>query len=68
MEYDDHVRLLSDDALAAEVRDFRGLGAVLAWMARRGVPLSAAEVVQQDEFSLDFLALPDGRTLAFGIT
>jgi hypothetical protein len=69
MEYDDHVRRLEDVALAGEVRDFRGLGAVMAWMTRRGIPLSAVEIVQQDEFSLDFLApLPDGRTAAFGIT
>ncbi|MFO0842039.1 MAG: hypothetical protein U0797_06505 [Gemmataceae bacterium] len=69
MEYHDHIQGLADAGLAEEVRDFRGLGAVMAWMTRRGIPLSAAEIVQQDEFSLDFLVpLPDGRTVAFGIT
>jgi hypothetical protein len=69
MDYDDHVRSLSDAALADEVRALVGLGGVMGWMCRQGIALSAAEIVQQDEFSLDFLVpLPDGRTVAFGIT
>jgi hypothetical protein len=39
------------------------------WMRRRGIALGAAEIVQQDEFSLDFLCpLGDGRWVVFGIT
>ena len=69
MEYPDHVRLLEDPALAGELRDLRGLGGVMAWMTRRGVPLSAAEIIQQDEFSLDFVVpLAGGEHVVFGIT
>jgi hypothetical protein len=71
MEWDDSLRQLGeqDPALAGELRDLRGLGGVMAWMTRRGIPLSAAEIVQQDEFSLDFLLpLQDGRHVVFGIT
>lgn len=53
----------------AEVGDLVGLGGVLAWMTRRGIPLSAVEITQQDEFSLDFVVpLPESRWMVFGIT
>jgi hypothetical protein len=69
MEYLDHLRTLPDPDLRDELRDLRGLGGVLAWMTRRGVALAAAEIVQQDEFSLDFVVpLPGGRHVIFGIT
>jgi hypothetical protein len=72
VEYEDHLRRLQqeDPALAAEVADFKGLGGVMAWMARRGIALAEAEIIQQDEFSLDFLIrlARDGRWLVFGIT
>jgi hypothetical protein len=53
-----------------ELRQLKGLGGVMAWMAAHGIPLSRAEIVQQDEFTLDFvLPLGDGsRCLVFGIT
>jgi hypothetical protein len=71
MDWGDSLRQLGeqDPALAGELRDLRGLGGVMGWMTGRGVPLSAAEIVQQDEFSLDFvLPLQDGRHVVFGIT
>jgi hypothetical protein len=56
--------------LAAEVGGLRGLGGVMAWMTSRGIPLSRAEIIQHDEFSLDFVLPlePDLRTLVFAIT
>jgi len=72
VEYTDHLPPLreQDPALAAEVADLKGLGGVMAWMTGRGFPLAEAEVVQQDEFSLDFVVplSRDGRWLVFGIT
>jgi hypothetical protein len=52
----------------AELAVARGLGAVFAWMAKRGVPLSAAVLTQQDEFSIDFVVPLDGRWVDFTIT
>ena len=60
----DHPELFADLGAVA------GLGGVMAWMTRHGIPLSRAEIVQQDEFTLDFV-LPlehDARTVVFGIT
>lgn len=58
-----------DPDLAAELHSAQGLAAVMAWMARRGVPLSALEITQQDEFSLDgVVPLADGRYVAFAVT
>jgi hypothetical protein len=56
--------------LLAEVEGLRGLGGVMAWMAGRGIPLSRAEIVQQDEFSLDFVLPldPNPCVLVFDIT
>jgi hypothetical protein len=56
--------------LFADLGTVAGLGGVMAWTSRRGIPLSRAEIVQQDEFSLDFVLPldPDARTLVFGIT
>lgn len=53
---------------ADELTDLKGLGGVMAWMTRQGVPLAAAEIVQQDEFSLDFVVPVAGRWVVFGIT
>jgi hypothetical protein len=72
MDYADHVRRLAEQApdLAEHVAGLRGMGGVIAWMARLGIPLSRAEIIQQDEFSLDLvLPLPgEGQWLVFGIT
>ena len=72
MDLEPSLQRLRDQApdLAGEIQDLRGLGGVMAWMARRGIPLARVEIVQQDEFSLDFLVplRADGRWLAFGIT
>ena len=47
----------------------RGLGGVMAWMTGHGLSLASAEIVQQDEFTLDFeVPLADGRGVVFGIT
>jgi hypothetical protein len=56
--------------LSADLTGNAGMGGVMEWMNRRGIPLSSAEIVQQDEFTLDFV-LPlesDSRVLVFGIT
>jgi hypothetical protein len=72
VEYADHLRRLADERpdLAAELAGLRGLGGVMAWMRGRGIALADAEIVQQDEFSLDFVVplAPGGEHLAFGIT
>ena len=53
----------------AELEPLRGLGGVMAWMTSRGLSLASAEIVQQDEFTLDFVVpLADGRAVVFGIT
>jgi hypothetical protein len=60
----------AEPGLAADLRDLRGLGGVMAWMSSRGLALGHVEIVQQDEFSLDFV-IPlheGGRHLVFGIT
>jgi hypothetical protein len=72
MEYDDYVGQLARHYpdLAAQAQQLRGMGGVMSWMASQGIPLSKAEIVQQDEYSLDFL-LPlsrENRWLVFGIT
>ena len=60
------------DALATV---FSGLGGVanlegvLKWVPRVGLSLAGVDLVQQDEFSYDFLIpVPAGRWLAFGVT
>jgi hypothetical protein len=72
MDLESSLERLRDKApdLAAEVQELRGLGGVMAWMARRGIPLARVEIVQQDEFSLDFLVplAPDPRALVFAVT
>jgi hypothetical protein len=71
MDYPDHFRDFAREhpALAAEFRGMRGLGGVLGWMKRRGIPLGAVHIINQDEFSLDFvIPLGDGLHLVFGIT
>jgi hypothetical protein len=72
VEYADSILALRIDRpdLAEELAQFRGLANVMQWMAQRGVPLAAAEIIQQDEFSLDFVVPidADGTHLAFGIT
>jgi hypothetical protein len=57
-------------AVAAEISSLRGLGGVLAWMKGKGLALADVDIVQQDEFSLDFVIplLPDQQYLVFGIT
>jgi hypothetical protein len=61
---------VNDADLIAKVQGLQGLGGVMAWMARRGIPLGHAEIVGQDEFTLDFVLPldPDPRTLVFDIT
>ena len=61
---------MNDADLLTEVQGLQGLGGVMAWMARRGIPLARAEIVQQDEFTLDFVLPldPDPRTLVFAVT
>jgi hypothetical protein len=53
----------------ADLSELRGLGGVMAWMTGRGLNLADAVIVQQDEFTLDFVVpLADGRAVVFGIT
>jgi hypothetical protein len=53
----------------ANLSELRGLGGVMAWMAGHGLNLADADIVQQDEFTLDFVVpLADGRAVVFGIT
>lgn len=72
MDYEDHVIHLREvlPSVAAEVAALRGLEGVMAWMARRGLPLSSAEIIAQDEYSLDFVVPLDaeGAHVAFGVT
>lgn len=72
MEYTDYVRLLQNEHadLAAEIASFRGLGTVMEWMKGRSIRLADAEIIHQDEYSLDFVVPLDavGNHLAFGIT
>jgi hypothetical protein len=51
------------------ITTFKGLAGVMAWMSANGLALGDVEIVQQDEFTLDFVVpLPDGRAAVFGIT
>ncbi len=72
MEYSDYIAALrtSRAELAAELAPLRGLGGVMEWMRKRGIPLSQVEILQQDEFNLEFLfpLQPAGEHLVFGIT
>jgi hypothetical protein len=72
VEYVDYIRALRSThaQLADELSAFRGLGSVLAWLKRRGIPLAKVEIVQQDECSLDFILPLDSSAahLVFGIT
>jgi hypothetical protein len=72
MEYADSFRALANDhpALAGELAGVCGLGGVMEWMKRRGLPLAGVDIVQQDEFSLDFVVPLSGekRWLVLGIT
>jgi hypothetical protein len=72
MEYVDYVTVLqaSHPELASDLADSRGLGSVMRWMRLRGIPLGCVEIIQQDEFALDFVIplKPDGTHLVFGIT
>jgi hypothetical protein len=55
--------------LAAGLEGVSGLGGVMKWMKRREIAIGSVEILNQDEFDLDFLVpLGDGRTLVFGIT
>lgn len=71
MEYDDYFAVLQtqEPALAEELTSVRTLEHVLLWMHRRGLALESVEIIQQDEYALDFiLPLEDGRYLVWGIT
>jgi hypothetical protein len=53
----------------SQLQELRGLGGVMAWMSSNGIPLSSVEIVQQDEFSLDFIVpMADGSYTVFAIT
>jgi hypothetical protein len=60
---------LTHPDLAAGLRELRGLGGVMEWMRGRGLKLGEVDIIQQDEYSLDFLVpLPEAGWLALGIT
>jgi hypothetical protein len=55
--------------LAAELAGSRGLSGVMSWMKRHGLALADVDILNQDEFDLDFMIpLRDGRHIVFGIT
>lgn len=59
----------ADPALGAEVGRLRNLEGILKWAPAAGVSLAGLDLVQQDEYSYDFLVpLPDARWLAFAVT
>ncbi|MBX9625264.1 MAG: hypothetical protein K2X82_15765 [Gemmataceae bacterium] len=59
----------SDPALGAEVAGLRNLEGILRWAPSAGVSLAGLDLVQQDEYSYDFLVpLPDARWLVFAVT
>lgn len=59
----------ADPALGAEVARLRNLEGILTWAPGRGIDFAALDLVQQDEYSYDFLVpLPDARWLAFAVT
>ena len=60
------LRILADQVAAASGRS----GGVMAWMQPRGIAQARVDIIQQDEFSYDFLIpLATGRTLGgFGVT
>jgi hypothetical protein len=67
-EYFDTFRRQYPD-LAEGLTGARGLGGVMAWMRGRRLALGDVEILNQDEFELDFvIPLGDGRHLVFGIT
>lgn len=69
--YPDQLAALAaaDPGLAAEVAGVRNLEGVLRWAPGAGVPVSAWDLVQQDEYGYDlYLPLPDARWLVIGVT
>lgn len=59
----------ADPALGAEVARLRNLEGILKWAPARGIDFATLDLVQQDEYSYDFLVpLPDARWLAFAVT
>ena len=59
----------ADPALGAEVSRLRNLEGVLKWAPGYSIPFAGFDLVQQDEYSYDFLVpLPDARWLAFAVT
>lgn len=71
MPYPDHLAALAaaDPTLGAEVARLRNVEGILKWAPGYGVALAGLDLVQQDEYSYDFLVpLPDARWLAFAVT
>jgi hypothetical protein len=72
MDYADYFRQFQAEHsdLAADLAIAKSLESVMAWMRRRGLDLASVEIIQQDEYSLDFVIplSPSGRYLVFGIT
>lgn len=59
----------ADPVLGAEVARLRNVEGILTWAPGYGVSLAGLDLVQQDEYSYDFLVpLPDARWLAFAVT
>ncbi len=72
MEYQDYIAALRTQRpdLAEALGRFYTLENVLGWMREQGIPLSAVEIVAQDEYSHDFLVPlgDEGNFLVFGCT
>ena len=51
------------------IHELKGLAGVMAWLSANGLKLGDVEIVQQDEFTLDFVVpMSDGTAVVFGIT
>jgi hypothetical protein len=70
-EYADDVKSLAKNSpdIAAELKDFSSLEHILAWLPKKGFPLSTIDMVTQDEFCHDLIVPVNGHgVLSFGMT
>jgi len=70
-DYDDHFQAFARayPDLATGLHGVRGLGGLMEWMKPHGLRLDAVDILNQDEFNVEFMILlGDGRHLVFGVT
>ncbi|MCZ2340364.1 MAG: hypothetical protein LC104_01045 [Bacteroidales bacterium] len=72
MDYADHLAVIRsvEPTLAEAIAHIRNLEDILGWIPRENLTFTSVDLVQQDEYSYDFLVpWHDGRRcLAFGLT